>query len=51
MYKRVLVSAQWTADLDEGSMTALIMLDLFAAFKVIDHPILLKHENFLLVSR
>jgi len=28
--------------LDEGSMTALIMLDLSAAFDVIDHPLLLK---------
>ena len=27
-------------------MTALIMLDLFAAFNVIDHPILLKHLEF-----
>jgi len=28
--------------LDEGSMAALTMLDLFAAFDVIDHPIHLK---------
>jgi len=32
--------------LDEGSTTALIMLDLFAAFDVIDHPILLKRLEF-----
>jgi len=31
-----------TEALEEGSMTALIMLDLSAAFDVIDHPILLK---------
>jgi len=32
--------------LDEGSMTALIMLDLSTAFGVIDHPILLKRLEF-----
>ena len=32
--------------LDEGSMTALIMLDLSPAFDVIDHPILLKRLEF-----
>jgi hypothetical protein len=32
--------------LDEGSMTALIMLNLSAAFDVIDHPILLKYLEF-----
>jgi len=32
--------------LDEGSMTALIMLDLSAALDVIDHPILLKRLEF-----
>jgi len=32
--------------LDEGSMTALIMRDLSAAFGVIDHPILLKRLVF-----
>ena len=32
--------------LDEGSMTALIMLDLSSTFDVIDHPILLKHLEF-----
>jgi len=37
MYKRVLVSAQLTADLDEGSMTALIMLDSSAAFDITSH--------------
>jgi len=30
----------------EGSMTALIMLDLSTAFDVIDHPILLKSLEF-----
>ena len=29
---------------DEGSMTALIILDLSAAFDVNDHPIVLKHS-------
>jgi len=32
--------------LHEGSMTALIMTDLSAAFDVIDHPILLKRLEF-----
>jgi len=32
--------------LDKGSMTALITLDLFAAFDVIVHPILLKRLEF-----
>jgi len=32
--------------LDEGHMTSLIMLDLFAAFDVIDHTILLKRLEF-----
>ena len=32
--------------LDEGSVTALIMLDLSAAFDVIDHPILMKRLEF-----
>jgi len=32
--------------LDGGSMTALIVLDLSAAFEVIDHPILLKRLEF-----
>ena len=32
--------------LDEGSMTALIMFDLSAAFDVIVHPILLKRLEF-----
>ena len=33
--------------IDEGSMTALIMLNLTAAFDVTDHPVLLKHLEFL----
>jgi hypothetical protein len=32
--------------LGEGSMTALIMLDLSVAFDLIDHPILLKCSEF-----
>ena len=32
--------------LGEGSMTALIMLDLSVAFDLIDHPILLKCLEF-----
>ena len=36
--------------LDEGSMTALIMLYLSAAFDVLDHPILLKRLEFSLES-
>ena len=32
--------------LDEGSMTASIMIDLSAAFDVIDHPILPKRLEF-----
>jgi len=32
--------------LDEGSMTALIILDLSAVFDAIDHPILLKPLEF-----
>jgi len=35
-----------TDALDEGAMTALIMLDLFTAVEVIDHPILLKLLGF-----
>ena len=38
--------------LDEGTMAALIMLDLSAVFGVIDHPILLKQlEYFPLTPR
>jgi len=40
-----------TEALDEGSMTALIMLDLSGAFDVIDHPILLKLLEFSLKSK
>jgi len=36
------VRSDITEALDEGSMTALSMLDLSAAFDVVDHPILLK---------
>jgi len=32
--------------IDEGSMTELTMLDLSAAFDVIDHPILMKRLEF-----
>ena len=45
------VCSDFAENLDEGSMTAFIMLDLSAAFDVIDHQILLKHLEFRLTSR
>jgi len=43
---RLKVHSDIAEALDEGSMTALIMLDLSTAFDVIDHPILIKHLEF-----
>ena len=40
------VHTEITGALDEGSMTALFMLDLSAAFEIIDHPIQLRHLEF-----
>ena len=38
---------QWTEEVEKGNMVGVVMIDLSAAFDMVDHPLLLQNFNYL----